>query len=216
MKRIGIIGAGRFGYSLAESLASHGAEVLLIDQDREKIQTLSEFVTKAIEGDVTNVRTLQDAGFAECDVVVIAIGSNLEGSKKLEVPLVVAKANSDVHGEILRRVGADKVIYPNRDCAKSLARTLLSKGNIDLFSISEDFNIAEIDVPDSIKNKTLLEANVRKQFGVTVLCVRRLATDPEEPRTVIIPTADDMIMPEDKLLVFGPIKKIDAIAQEAQ
>jgi trk system potassium uptake protein TrkA len=223
MKRIGIIGAGRFGYSLAETLASHGAEVLLIDQDREKIQTLSEFVTKAIEGDVTNIRTLQDAGYAECDVVVIAIGSNLEGSimatvhcKKLEVPLVVAKANSDVHGEILRRVGADKVIYPNRDCAKNLARTLLSKGNVDLFAISDDFNIAEIDVPDSIKNKTLLEANVRKQFGVTVLCVRRLAADPENPRTVIIPTADDIILPEDKLLVFGPIKKIDIIAQEAQ
>ncbi|HOR98966.1 MAG TPA: NAD-binding protein, partial [Kiritimatiellia bacterium] len=75
MKRIGIIGAGRFGSSLAESLAEHGAEVLLIDQNREIIQELSEFVTRAVEGDVTNRRTLEDAGFQECDVVVVAIGN---------------------------------------------------------------------------------------------------------------------------------------------
>ena len=221
MKRIGIIGAGRFGSSLAESLAEHGAEVLLIDQNREIIQEFSEFVTKAVEGDASNSRTLEDAGFQECDVVVVAIGSNLEGSimatvncKELGVPTVVAKANSDMHGKILKRVGADVVIYPNRDCAKRLARTLLSKGSVDLFEISDGLSIAEIDVPESLKNKTLSEAEVRKNFGVTVLCVRRLAEDPTQPRTVIIPTADEVIQPDDKLLVFGIDKKIDTIAQD--
>ena len=221
MKRIGIIGAGRLGASLAESLAEHGAEVLLIDQNREIIQEFSEFVTKAVEGDASNSRTLEDAGFQECDVVVVAIGSNLEGSimatvncKELGVPTVVAKANSDVHGKILKRVGADVVIYPNRDCAKRLARTLLSKGSVDLFEISDGFSIAEIDVPESLKNKTLAEAEVRRNFGVTVLCVRRLADDPTQPRTIIIPTPDEVIQPDDKLLVFGIDKKIDTIAQD--
>jgi trk system potassium uptake protein TrkA len=221
MKRIGIIGAGRFGSSLAESLAEHGAEVLLIDQNREIIQELSEFVTRAVEGDVTNQRTLEDAGFQECDVVVVAIGNNLEGSimatvncKALGVPTVVAKANSDVHGKILQRVGADMVVYPNRDSSHRLARTLLSKGSVDLFEISDGFSIAEIDVPESLRNKSLAQADARKHFGVTVLCVRRLAEDPTQPRTVIIPTADEIIQPDDKLLIFGTDKKIDALAQD--
>jgi trk system potassium uptake protein TrkA len=221
MKRIGIIGAGRFGASLAESLAEHGAEVLLIDQNREIIQEFSEFVTKAVEGDASSKRTLEDAGFQECDVVVVAIGTNLEGSimatvncKELGVPTVMAKANSDLHGKILKRVGADVVVYPNRDCAKRIARTLLSKGSVDLFEISDGFSIAEIDVPESLKNKTLAEAEVRKNFGVTVLCVRRLANDPAQPRAIIIPTADEVIQPDDKLLVFGIDKKIDTIAQD--
>jgi trk system potassium uptake protein TrkA len=221
MKRIGIIGAGRLGASLAESLAEQGAEVLLIDKNREIIQEFSEFVTKAIEGDASNSRTLEDAGFQECDVVVVAIGSNLEGSimatvncKELGVPTVVAKANSDMHGKILKRVGADVVVDPNRDCAKRLARTLLSKGSVDLFEISDGFSIAEIDVPESLKNKTLAEAEVRKNFGVTVLCVRRLAEDPTQPRAIIIPTADEVILPDDKLLVFGIDKKIATIAQD--
>jgi len=221
MKRIGIIGSGRFGSALAESLAEHGAEVLLIEQDREIVQEVSEFVTKAVEGDASNLRTLEDAGFQECDVVVVAIGTNLEGSimatvncKELGVPTVVAKANSDLHGKILKRVGADMVVYPNRDCAKRIARTLLSKGSVDLFEISDGLSVAEIDVPESLKDKSLAEAEVRKNFGVTVLCVRRLAEDPTQPRTVIIPTPHEIIQSDDKLLVFGMDKQIDTIAQD--
>jgi trk system potassium uptake protein TrkA len=221
MKRIGIIGAGRFGSSLAESLAEHGAEVLLIDSNREIIQEFSEYVSKAVEGDVTNIRTLEDAGFKDCDVVVVAIGSNLEGSimatvncKELGVPTVVSKANSDLHGKILKRVGADLVVYPNRDRAQRLAKTLLFKGTIDLLEISDGFNIAEIDVPEKLRNKSLAKAEVRKNYGVTVLCVRRLAEDPTKPRVLIIPTPDEIIQPEDKLLVFGGDKQIDNIAKD--
>jgi trk system potassium uptake protein TrkA len=134
--------------------------------------------------------------------------------KELGISTVVAKANSDLHGKILKRVGADVVVYPNRDCASRLARTLLSKGSVDLLEISDGLSVAEIDVPESLKNKSLAEAEVRKNYGVTVLCVRRLAEDPAQPRTIIIPTADEVIQPDDKLLVFGLDKKIDAVAQE--
>ena len=134
--------------------------------------------------------------------------------KELGVPTVVAKANSDIHGKILKRVGADVVVYPNRDRAQRLARTLLSKGSVDLFEISDGFSIAEIDVPESLKNKSLAEAEVRKNFGITVLCVRRLAEDPTQPRVIILPSADEVILPDDKLLVFGLDKLIDTIAQD--
>ncbi|MCL1919627.1 MAG: TrkA family potassium uptake protein [Kiritimatiellaeota bacterium] len=222
MKRIGIIGAGRFGRSLVESLAEYGVEILLIDEKRDVVQDFSQFVTKAIEGDVTNIRTLMEAGFKECDVAIVGIGSNLEGSilatvncKDLGIPKVIAKANSDLHGKILKRVGADTIVYPNRDCAKRLCHVLLSKGGIDLFEISDGFSIAEIDVPEPLRNKSLAEASVRNTYGVTVLCVRRLADDPEQPRTVIIPTPTEVIQPDDKLLIFGAKKKIDTILTEA-
>ena len=106
------------------------------------------------------------------------------------------------------------VVYPNRDRANRLARTLLSKGSVDLFEISDGFSVAEIDVPEPMKNKSLAEAEVRKNFDITVLCVRRLEEDPSLPRKVIIPSAQEVILPDDKLLVFGMNKAIDAIAQE--
>jgi len=221
MKRIGIIGAGRFGSELAESLAERGAEILMIDKNRELIQEFSQFVTKAVEGDATNMRTLEDAGFQDCDVIVVAIGSNIEGSvmatvncKELKVKNVISKANSDMHGKILYRVGADVVIYPNRDRAQRLAHTLLSRGSVDLFEISDGFNIAEIDVPESMHNKSLAEAQVRNKFGITVLCVRRMSKDPTAPRTVLIPEPDDIIQPDDKLLVFGTDKQLDALTKD--
>jgi trk system potassium uptake protein len=221
MKRVGIIGAGRFGSELAESLAERGAEILMIDNRRELIQEFSQFVTKAVEGDATNIRTLEDAGFQECDVIVVAIGSNIEGSimatvncKELKVKNVIAKANSDMHGKILYRVGADVVVYPNRDRAQRLAQTLLSRGSIDLFKIAEGYNVAEIDVPESLHNKTLTEAAVRNRFGITILCIRRTATDPAIPRMVIIPDASEVMQPTDKLLVFGSDKQIDALIKD--
>ena len=111
-KRIGIIGSGRFGEALVQALAALGTEVVLMDTDRRKIQELSEYVSKAIEGDATNIHALEEAGFGSCDTVVVAIGENVEGSvmatvncKDLGVRTVVAKASTDVHGRVLRRVG---------------------------------------------------------------------------------------------------------------
>lgn len=221
MKRIGIIGAGRFGSELAASLAERGAEILMIDNNHNLIQEFSQFVTKAVEGDATNIRTLEEAGFHDCDVIVVAIGSNIEGSvmatvncKELKVKNVIAKANSDMHGKILYRVGADVVVYPNRDRAQRLAHTLLSRGSVDLFEISDGFNVAEIDVPEALRNKSLAEAQVRNKFGVSVLCIRRVAKDPTSPRIVIIPEADQVILPDDKLLVFGTDKQLGALTKD--
>lgn len=221
MKRIGIIGAGRFGQSLAESLAEKGAEVLLIDESRETVQELSEYVTKAVQGDATNPRALADAGFQGCDTVVVAIGTNIEGSimatvncKELGIPTVVAKAVSDMHGKVLKRVGADIVVYPNKDRATRLARSLLARNPIDLFEIADGISVAEIAAPEFLIGKTLSEGSVRQKYGVTVLAIRRLAEDPRLPRELIIATGEEKIQREDRLLAFGADKKIDDMAHE--
>ena len=131
MKRIGIIGAGRFGMSLAESLSNAGAEVLLIDRNRPAMQMANEFST-AVQGDATQPHVLEEAGFGECDVVVVAIGSNMEASmmatancKELGVPTVISKASSELHGRILKKIGANQVIFPDRESAYRLARSVM-------------------------------------------------------------------------------------------
>ena len=122
MRRVGIIGAGRFGMALAQSLAESGAEVLLMDRNGSLVQNAASVVTSAVQGDATVARTLEEAGFGECEVAVVAVGSNIEVStmatancKELGVPEVIAKATSDLHGKILEKLGADKVIFPDRE-----------------------------------------------------------------------------------------------------
>lgn len=220
-KRIGIIGSGRFGEALVQSLAAQGAEVVLMDTDRRKIQELSDYVAKAIEGDATNIHALEEAGFAACDIVVVAIGENIEGSvmatvncKDLGVRTVVAKASTEVHGRVLRRVGADVVIFPNRDRAQRLARSLLTTSQVDLFDVADGLYAAEIPAPEALDGRTLAEADVRRAYGVTVLAVRRLDdADPAAPRRLIIPKAETVIRGDDRLLVVGTSEQIDAFAQ---
>lgn len=218
MKRIGIIGAGRFGMALAESLANAGAEVVLIDRNRPAMQMAGEFAT-ALQGDATQPHVLEEAGFGECDVVVVAIGSNMEASvmatancKELGVPNVVAKATSELHGKILRRIGADSVIYPDRDSAHRLAMSIANHNVIDFFEVSEGYSIAEIATPEDIRGKTLAEADLRKRTGVTVLCIRRPAADAKKPRKVIVPQADDVLNADDRLIVFGETRKLDSLS----
>lgn len=220
MKRIGIIGSGRFGQALIESLAEKGAEVLLIDRKIDLVQDLADAVTKAVQGDAANARTLKEAGFHECDVVVVCIGDNMEGSimatvncKDLGVPTVVAKAVSDLHGKVLKRVGADIVVYPDRDRAQRLARALLSRSPIDLFEITDGVSVAEVAPPADLVGKTIIEGAVRRKHGVTVLAIRRLGEDPRLPRKMIIVTGEERIRGDDRLLVFGPDVRIDALSQ---
>ena len=220
-KRIGIIGSGRFGEALVQALSAQGAEVILMDTDRRKIQELSEYVAKAIEGDATNIHALEEAGIGTCDTVVVAIGENIEGSimdtvncKDLGVRTVVAKASSEVHGRVLRRVGADVVIFPNRDRAQRLARSLLATSQVDLFDVADGLFAAEVSTPEELDGKTLAEADVRKAYGVTVLAIRRLSDDdPAAPRELIIPRADTSLRSDDRLLVVGTSEQIDAFAQ---
>lgn len=218
MKRIGIIGAGRFGMSLAESLTNAGTEVILIDRNRPAMQNASEFAT-SLQGDATQPQVLEEAGFGECDVVIVAIGSNMEASimatancKELGVPNVVAKATSELHGKILRKVGADSVVYPDRDSAHRLARAIANHSVVDFLEVSEGYSIAEIPVPDGVRGKTLAEADLRKRTGVTVLCIRRANEDPAKPRTVVFPQASDVIASDDKLIVFGETRKLDELS----
>ena len=221
MRRVGVVGAGRFGMALAQSLAETGIEVVLVDRNGSLVQAAAKSGIGAVQGDATNPVTLEEAGFRECDVAVVAIGSNIEAStlatancKEIGIPTVVAKAASELHGKILSKIGADQVVYPDRDSAHRLAHTISTRGAFDLLEISEGCSIAEINVPESCKDKTLAQADLRKKTGVTVLCIRRLDENPKKPRAIVIPGPNDQIHADDKLIVFGTMKQIDALTDE--
>ena len=211
MNRVAIIGAGRFGMALAESLSESGVEVLLVERNGSLVQSAINVVASAVQGDATSARALEDAGLKECDVAVVAIGSNVEAS-------LLATANckelGELHGKILEKLGADQVIFPDRESAHRLARSITNRGAFDLLEISEGYSIAEIKVPEVCRDKTLAQADLRKRTGVTVLCIRRLDENPKKPRAIIVPGPNDQIHADDKLIVFGTTKQIDAVTGE--
>ena len=131
MNRVAIIGAGRFGMALAESLSEGGVEVLLVERNGGLVQAARNVVSSAVQGDATNARALEDAGVTDCDAVVVAIGANVESSllatancKELGVGTVISKATGEMHGKILEKLGADQVIFPDRESARRLARCI--------------------------------------------------------------------------------------------
>ena len=217
--KVGIVGGGRFGMTLAQSLASNGVDVTLVDADWNVVQSLADSPIRALQGDATNPVVLRDADFGSCDIAVVAIGSALEAStlatincKDLKIPRVVAKAGSALHGRVLARVGADNVVYPDRDRAYRLAESILHRNPIDFFEIADGYSVAEISVPSSLVGKSIIEAGVRQSLGITVLAIRRVTDDPARPRTTLVATGREVLQADDRLVVFGPDPSLDDLS----
>lgn len=221
MKRIGIVGAGRFGSSLAQSLAERGVEVLILDRSRDVVDHMAGIVAKAMEGDATEEGTLEAAGFGDCDITVVAIGSDMESSvlatlmlKDMKVQCVIAKAASDIQGKVLQKVGADQIVYPDRDMAARLARSLVSPSVLDYVEVAEGISVLEIAAPLTFVGKTLGELQIRKNYGVTVLVLRRAEQAEGKPETIVSPDSDDTIELGDTIVIFGLDEKLRRLEQE--
>lgn len=221
MRRIGIIGGGRFGSSLAQALAERGVEVLLLDRDRDVVDHMAGIVAKAMEGDATEENTLEAAGFRDCDMVVVAVSADMECSimatmalKEMKIPLIIAKAASDMQGKVLSRVGADRIIYPDKDMAARLARTLVAPSVLDYVEVAEGVSILEIQAPLQVVSKTLAESKIRKNYGVTVLVLRRAKQPDGSQDTILSPNADDVIELGDTMVIFGTDEKLRKLEKE--
>jgi len=221
MKRVGIVGAGKFGASLAQSLVERGVEVLVIDRQRDVVDHMAGIVAKAMEGDATEEGTLDAAGFRDCDIAVVAVGSDMESSilttlilKEMKIACVIAKAASDVHGKVLQKVGADRVVYPDRDVAARLARSLVSPSVLDYVEVAEGISVLEIAAPMEFVGKTLGELQIRKKYGVTVLVLRRAQQDEGKQETIVSPDADDTVQLGDTIVIFGLDEKLRRLEQE--
>ena len=186
-------GLGRFGVSVAQTLTELGHEVLGIDNNEETVQSLSTVLTHVVMTDNIDETTVKALGLRNFDVAVVGIGelqANLLCTmllKEAGVHMIVSKASSTLHGKMLEKIGADKVIYPERDMGKRVAHNLASSNIMDYMELTDDLSLMEIALIDDMKDKTLIEADVRRKYGVNVVAIKHsdgtteINMDPQKP-----------------------------------
>ena len=192
-KQYAVLGLGSFGESVALTLENMGCDVLVMDDSYEKIQDISDKVSYAMKADVADPDALQALGGKNLDGVVVAVSENLEAGimatmlcKEMGIPLVVAKAKNKRQGAILKRVGADRIVYPEIEMGSRVAKSLVSREFMDWIELSNDYSMVEIAVPDKWVGRTLVDINVRERLGINVVGIIingkiDVTLDPQKP-----------------------------------
>jgi trk system potassium uptake protein TrkA len=212
---VAVIGLGRFGTSLARTLHELGYDVTAIDIGERQVAEAADFVTLAAQGDGTDEEMLRSLHVERSDVGVVAQGENLEASvlttlllKRLGVPWVVAKAKTALHGELLARIGADRVVFPERDAGVRLAHSLAVRHINDYIPLSPTTGVAKLTAPAPFVGQTLAALCGERQTKLNVLLIKRGQT------LITVPHYDERVQAGDELLVVGPDREIEAFIQE--
>lgn len=215
-KQFMVIGLGRFGSSVATTLYSMGYEVMGVDRDESRVQEHMQLLTHVVQADVTEEQTLRALGVRNFDVVVVAIGEDIQSSimstlllKEMGVPTIVVKARNDLHAKVLQKIGADKIIFPERDMGMRLAHHLISSNILDFIELAEDYSILDISASPSMIGKSLKELNIRAKYGCNVMAIKNGKT------VNIAPKAEDRIKEGDILVVVGHNDDLQAFEESA-
>lgn len=203
-KQFAVIGLGRFGKSLAKTLSTLGHDVLAVDCHESRVQSVVNDVTHAVQADAREEDTLKAVGIRNFDVAIVAIGNDIEANilitvmlKDLGIKCVISKAQNPLHGRVLERIGADKVIYPEKDMGIRLAHSLVTSSIMDYIELSSDYSIVEIVTPNSFVGKTIGGLNLRAKFGISVLAVKRGKS------IIVAPGAEAVIKEKDNLVILS-------------
>ena len=203
-KNYAVLGLGRYGRAVAEELVNNGAKVLAVDIDQNKVNSAIETIPVCKCADITEPEAIKRLGISNVDVVIVAIANNLEASvmavtlcKEAGVETVIVKCGNEMHQKILRRIGADKVIFPEKESGTRLARNLLTAGFSEMIELSEDVSMVEIDTKDAWVGKNLIELGLRKKYSINVVAIR----SGDEISTTIDPTVP--LKKEMKLIVIA-------------
>lgn len=209
-----VLGLGRFGMSIAKTLCELGQEVLAVDSDAELVNDIAPYVTQAMQLDATNEDVLATLGVNNFDAAIVSIGQNTRDSilvcvilKELGVPYLIAKANDDLHAKVLRKIGADRVIFPERDMGARVARSILTPNVLDLMNLSDDYQIIEIRVPSKWVGNSIIGLNVRRHYGLNILAIHR------QERFLVSPAPDMLFASGDTLLVMGKKEDIERLEE---
>ena len=202
-KQFLVAGLGLFGTSVAVTLQGLGYEVYALDNDESLVQDLSSQLTYVVSGDASDRKTLQALPLEDIDVAVVAIG-NVELNmmttmllKELGIKQVVSKAINNLHGAMLSKIGADKVVYAERDMGERVAHNLISAGVMDYIELSGEISVMSLPIPTEFIGKNLIEADLRRRYDVNVVAIKR------EGRTMVNPKAQEVFQPEDEIVVLG-------------
>ncbi|OGW75924.1 MAG: hypothetical protein A2Z72_08790 [Omnitrophica bacterium RBG_13_46_9] len=222
MRQFAVIGLGRFGASVAKTLAEKGYQVLAIDVNEHTVQDIVDEVTQAVCLDATDEKALRAVGIENVDVAIVGMGSNLEASilitlslKEIGVREIVCKAVNEDHKKVLEKIGATKVIQPEKEMGVRLANSLVSSSVVEHIELSNESSIVELISPKDFIGKSLREIDVRAKFGVNVIAVKRRipsASKKEEEEIVnVAPKAEDIINKGDILVVLGSNENIERL-----
>ncbi len=214
MKRVVVFGLGIFGSELAVHLFKKGWEVVAIDKNREIVQRIKDFATKAIQADATDKEILEAIGIREDDIAVISFGEDLSAStlltlhlKELKVKEIIVKVPNDDYKRILQKVGATEAIIPEREMAGKVARGIISPNVLEYLPISEDYTICELAPPSAFIGKSLAELDLRKKYHMQVIAIRDVLSD----QLHLVPRASAIIKDSDVLVIVGKEEDINRI-----
>ncbi|MEH7883689.1 TrkA family potassium uptake protein [Bacillus sp. JJ1609] len=208
-----VIGLGRFGMSIAKRLFDAGQEVLGVDLNEERVEDAEGCVTHAVIADTTESETLKSIGIRNFDCVIVAIGNDMQASilttlllKELKIRKVIAKALNKIHGQVLEKVGADWIVYPERDMGERVAHHLLSPNVMNFIELSQDYNLEEIKIPNSMSGRSLRDLDLRAKYNLSVIAVVN------KGQIVISPSPDQVINKDDFLVVIGRREELSKFA----
>lgn len=211
-EQVMVIGMGRFGSAVARELERLGHQVLAIDQDEQLVNDIAADVTHALQLDASEEDALRSAGAAEFHTAIVAISSEAESSifatmvlKRLGVRTVIAKAGSTLHGEILSRVGADRVVFPERETGLRLAHSFNVPNVIDYLDVAPGFGIERIHPPRAFVGKTLGDLDLKGRLGLTPVALRR------GQQVFVNPARDERVAEGDELILIGRDDKLDQL-----
>lgn len=213
----GIIGLSSFGYYLALELAKHGHDVTVVDIDAEKIEDVKDYVSRAVVGDASDRKTLVELDLSQCDVVVVSLGTSIDVSilatlylREMGVKKILVKAITDDQGKIVELIGADDIIYPERDMALRVASQLRFPNVVEQMTLGEDLQLVEIAVPDRFVGKSLSDLNLRQKYNVLVVLIRQTLP----AKTTLLPAGDRVFNPDEVLVLLGETKSIEKLQYE--
>lgn len=217
-KQYAVIGLGRFGTSVARTLYDLGQEVLAIDMVEERLKDVANEVTHTLIADTTDAMALKDTGIENFDVAIVAIGENVQANimttmllKEMGVKYVVAKALNRMHGLVLEKIGADRVIFPERDMGKRVAHNLVNANLVDFIELVEGFRIIKVIASTEMVGQTLQDLNFRVKYGVNILLIKRTSGE-----TLVFPGAKDQIQEGDILVMAGEKNVLDRLEQKLE
>ncbi len=205
-KQYAVLGLGVFGSTVAKTLSRYDCEVLALDIDIKCVNRLADMVTQAMQCDITDLEQMRASGVADCDVAIVGMGNHLEETvlaiinlRELEVPYIVAKAKNKRYMQIFSSVGANRVVRPEKEMGRVVAKSLLSNNIVDMIDIDDEFSMVELETPLSWVGKSLRELDARRRYGVNVLGIRR----PQDKKLSLSPDADYIIDACDHLVVIA-------------
>ena len=205
VKQFLVIGAGRFGSSVATTLFELGHDVMVVDSREDVVQEISDSVTHAVQADSTSEAALKALGINDFDVVIVAIGHHMQASiltvillKELGASYVVAKAQTELHGKVLHKLDVERVVFPERDMGNKVAHALISKNFIDLLELSPQYSVVEVMAPREMEGKTLQSLDLRARYDISVISLRR-----SDGITNISPGAEDLSNKGDIVVAVG-------------